>query len=213
MSRISLNSNPSGTGTLSISSPNTNSDRSIVLPDASGTVQVSGSPISGTTGTFTGLVDISAAGAGQIQFPATQNASANANTLDDYEEGTFTPVLGTDGSHSITMTSQSGRYTKIGSVVHFQFHVSWSSFTGGGNIQVNSLPFAFRYRAGNLNREQGFPVIYASGSVQNFAFGQDQSNLVVASAYLYNFNRTGFAGIGSVGSSGYIAVHGTGFVD
>lgn len=38
----------------------------------------------------TSLVDISAAGAGQIKFPATQNASADANTLDDYQEATYT---------------------------------------------------------------------------------------------------------------------------
>lgn len=31
---------------------------------------------------------------GQIVFPATQNASSNANTLDDYEEGTWTPTVG-----------------------------------------------------------------------------------------------------------------------
>ena len=37
---------------------------------------------------ITGLTDISAATSGQIKFPATQNASADANTLDDYEEGT-----------------------------------------------------------------------------------------------------------------------------
>ena len=37
-----------------------------------------------------GLITIAA---GQIKFPSTQNASADANTLDDYEEGTFTPVV------------------------------------------------------------------------------------------------------------------------
>ena len=42
-------------------------------------------------GSFVGaLLDISAAGAGQIKFPATQNASADANTLDDYQEATYT---------------------------------------------------------------------------------------------------------------------------
>src|SRR3990167_851853 len=47
-------------------------------------------PLAGsfTTGSFTGLVDLSCASAGQIQFPATANSSANANTLDDYDEYT-----------------------------------------------------------------------------------------------------------------------------
>ena len=49
-----------------------------------------------TTGTssLAGPLDLSASGAGQILFPATQNASSGANTLDDYEEGTWTPVIG-----------------------------------------------------------------------------------------------------------------------
>jgi len=47
------------------------------------------------------LLDISGASAGQIKFPATQNASADANTLDDYEEGTWTAVL-SDGTNNAT---------------------------------------------------------------------------------------------------------------
>ena len=50
---------------------------------------------------------------GQINFPATQNASTDANTLDDYEEGTWTPVALTD-SGSFSTTSVAGTYVKIG---------------------------------------------------------------------------------------------------
>ena len=54
MSKVALSGNASGTGTFTLASPNSNSDRTLNLPDASGTVQVSGNPISGTTGTFSG---------------------------------------------------------------------------------------------------------------------------------------------------------------
>ena len=54
MSKVALSGNASGTGTFTIASPNSNTDRTLSLPDASGTVQVSGNPISGTTGTFSG---------------------------------------------------------------------------------------------------------------------------------------------------------------
>ena len=70
--------------------------------------------------TTTGLFDISGASAGQIKFPATQNASADANTLDDYEEGTWTPAyaLTTPGTSSFgTYATQTGTYTKIGNKV------------------------------------------------------------------------------------------------
>jgi hypothetical protein len=146
MSKIALSGNASGTGTLTIAAPNTNTDRTLNLPDAAGTIQVSGNPISGTTGTFTGLMDISAAGAGQIAFPATQNASANANTLDDYEEGTFTPFFVPDGGAFTTLTysAQTGKYTKIGNFVFFSINIFTSVVTLGtasGGLAIGGLPF------------------------------------------------------------------------
>lgn len=48
-----------------------------------------------------------------LGFPATQVASSDANALDDYEEGTWTPTVSA-GSGSFTSVSAAGRYTKIG---------------------------------------------------------------------------------------------------
>ena len=98
-----------------------------------------------TAATFapTGLVDISGAAAGQIKFPATQNASSNANTLDDYEEGTFTPTLTFGGgSTGITYVYQIGSYTKIGNAVTLQCYVRISSKgSSAGAAAVTGLPF------------------------------------------------------------------------
>jgi len=86
----------------------------------------------------------STSGAG-ITFPATQSASTDANTLDDYEEGTFTPTLGTSGgtTGSPTYTNQNGRYTKIGKFVTVQVYLSFSKNTlsGGYIAYINGLPF------------------------------------------------------------------------
>lgn len=91
---------------------------------------------------FDALLNISGAAAGQIQFPATQNASANANTLDDYEEGTFTPAIFGSGTAGVgTYSVQSGSYTKIGNVVNFQVNMTWSAHTGTGTMNINGLPF------------------------------------------------------------------------
>jgi hypothetical protein len=54
MSLVKIQSNASGTGTLTIAAPNTNTDYTLTLPTATGTVQVSGAAISGTTGSFSG---------------------------------------------------------------------------------------------------------------------------------------------------------------
>src|ERR1035437_2045665 len=49
-----------------------------------------------------GPLDLTGASAGQIKFPASQNASSDANTLDDYEEGTWTPADGSGAGLSFT---------------------------------------------------------------------------------------------------------------
>ena len=79
-----------------------------------------------------------------ITFPATQSASSDANTLDDYEEGTFTPTLGASTNPTgVTYTNQIGFYRKIGSFVHVTGFISFTTYTGGsGNLVVNGIPFS-----------------------------------------------------------------------
>jgi hypothetical protein len=80
---------------------------------------------------------------GQIAFPATQSASADANTLDDYEEGTWTPTITFGGgSTGMVYASQKGNYTKVGNRVFISAYVATStkgSSTGG--LTINGLPF------------------------------------------------------------------------
>lgn len=97
------------------------------------------------TGTLTAqsLVDISGASAGQIQFPVTQNASSDANTLDDYEEGTWTPGVAFGGATTgITYSSQTGLYTKIGRVVFLEGQIILTSKgSATGNATITGFPF------------------------------------------------------------------------
>jgi hypothetical protein len=82
---------------------------------------------------------------GQIKFPAAANASADANTLDDYQEASWTPVLtfATVGNLSVAYTTQVGSYTKIGNLLVAHFNILTSSFvhtTASGNCRVTGLP-------------------------------------------------------------------------
>ena len=84
---------------------------------------------------------VPSSGAG-IAFPATQSASSDANTLDDYEEGTFTPILTADSGSGWTYSTQIGRYTKIGNVVHIAYVLGLSSKgTMSGSFYLSGLPF------------------------------------------------------------------------
>jgi hypothetical protein len=82
--------------------------------------------------------------AGQFPFPAAQNASTDVNTLDDYEEGTWTPAIGGSGGQSgQAYTIQQGSYIKIGKLVHAQFTITLSTLgTVTGNAEIQGLPFA-----------------------------------------------------------------------
>ena len=81
-------------------------------------------------------------GAG-ITFPATASASSDANTLDDYEEGTWTPTIGGSTTNpSVTYGAQDGRYIKIGSLVWCYVRITTTARSGGtGDFQIKGLPF------------------------------------------------------------------------
>jgi hypothetical protein len=79
-----------------------------------------------------------------ITFPATAVAASDANTLDDYEEGTWTPVYtGSAGSIGATAyTQQAGTYTKIGRQVTAKMRVALSSKgSWTGAALFTGLPF------------------------------------------------------------------------
>jgi len=103
-----------------------------------------------------GNVTPSSSGAG-ITFPATQSASTDANTLDDYEEGTWTPALSASTSApTVSYSYRPGYYTKIGNRVFVNGTIAISSISGGsGNSLISGLPFASK----NVSRN------YSAGSV------------------------------------------------
>ena len=70
----------------------------------------------------------------------TPSGAVTSNTLDDYEEGTWTPVL--DSGTGITYTSQSGRYRKVGAIVYCVAYIVVSnSDSDGSAVTVGGIPF------------------------------------------------------------------------
>ena len=73
-------------------------------------------------------------------------SNTDANTLEDYEEGTFSPTLENQDNSNLTTTKRSnnnGAYVKVGSAVHFQMliHISALSGDDSSNLQVANMPF------------------------------------------------------------------------
>ena len=95
--------------------------------------------ISNTTGDLVQVV----AGDG-VNFTAnTPAAGMTSQLLNWYEEGTFTPTwTGSGGNPTVTYVVQTGKYTRIGNVVHFNINMIVSAASGGsGNLGISGLPF------------------------------------------------------------------------
>ena len=125
-----------------------------------GTLAASGASTFTGTGKFATTIGVgnatpSASGSG-ITFPATQSASSDANTLDDYEEGTWTPVI-TPGAGSITSYTSSGTYTKVGRTVMctMTFNIT-NNGTGSGGCNLTGTPFTL---------VNGYSAIWRRGGV------------------------------------------------
>jgi trimeric autotransporter adhesin len=75
-----------------------------------------------------------------VQFPATQVASSDANTLDDYEEGSWTPSTPTT---NLSISASNSYYTKIGRQVTCYCYITITNSSGSNinSFQLNGLPF------------------------------------------------------------------------
>jgi hypothetical protein len=90
-------------------------------------------------------IEFTGAGGGGIKFNASAMSSSDVNTLDDYEEGTWTPVLKDSNDDVVVFSTEVGTYTKIGKVVHVQFYITTSSLgdaASGGALRLFGLPFS-----------------------------------------------------------------------
>jgi len=145
----------STSGSITLQEPAVAGTTVLDLPATSGTVVVTG-----TTPTLNG-----------ITFPATQVPSADANTLDDYEEGTWTPtaVGGTSAGTTTYVGSPLGFYTKVGNLVNASAYIGISGMTGTGNLHL-SLPFASNVNMNHVGSAGTYDLDWPSaGSIVSYS--------------------------------------------
>lgn len=119
--------------------------------------------------------------------------TAAANALDDYEEGTYTPVISaTDGIGTLTYSAQVGRYTKVGNRVSFNLYIAINAKgTVAGHLRF-TLPFTNKNVANNNVSFSG----WINGSVSGQPFDGDTMMFFFASANesiakVYSLSGTG----------------------
>jgi hypothetical protein len=145
------------------------------IPEAGGIQSVGSISVGNATPTTNGV---------GITFPATRSASTDANTLDDYEEGTWTPTV-TATSGSYTTYTSSGTYTVVGRLVTMtSYFVVSNKGTGSGVAKLTNIPFGAATLAG--------------GSYTGSGINENTGNITCAQ--LYNATpTTGYIGTSTGG--------------
>ena len=107
---------------------------------------------------------------GNIVFPATQASSGGANTLDDYEEGLFTPAITLGGAAvGVTYSAQTGTYTKIGRTVVYNALVNLTSKgSSTGVLLITGLPFTSAASAPICVRHSGLTAGVGDTTLMGF---------------------------------------------
>jgi len=133
----------------------------------------------------TGDIFFSTAGKG-INLGVTSNT--DSNTLDDYEEGTFT--FGSNANVAFVSNSNIGRYTKIGNMVHVQLYVDLSSTSSTNHFYLSGMPFTAG--ANTTNTYNGYSTgtvmfynvdTYFTGSQFNSQIGNGSTNMYFYESY------------------------------
>ena len=123
-------------GTITLQAPAVSGSTVLTLPATTATLATLTTPSFAST---IGVGGTTAANTGAgISFPATQSASSDANTLDDYEEGTWTPSVG----GTATYNNRTGVYTKVGRIVTISFDIGIGTLGTGSVNTLSGLPFA-----------------------------------------------------------------------
>lgn len=127
-----------------------------------GTLGVTGAATLASTLAVTGAISPAAG----VAFPATQAASSDANTLDDYEENTWTPtIIGTGGQSGQAYSVQVGHYVKVGKLVTVTGRVTLSTLgTVTTAAAIGGLPFASE----NNTNQYSAHAVYFSAMTSSF---------------------------------------------
>ena len=133
-----------------------------------------------------------------VVLGATSNT--DANTLDDYEEGTWTPAI----SNGPSLDTARGYYTKIGRVVHAAFHLDTGTdgSNTGSQVHINNLPFTSageppNISAGGVAWDYGTNSSIPRGHVpsnQTKVYFYDQTGAALQGGNIYHFDNKDWRG-------------------
>jgi hypothetical protein len=146
MSKVALSGNASGTGTFTIASPNSNTDRTLTLPDNTGTILTTatpGVPVNGPAFASVGSTAISVSTGTYTTFSNFGGSSFDTASAFNTTTGRFTPLV--------------AGYYQINAAVNFQFN-------GITSVVINALIYknGNQIAIGATSASVGYPVVTVS---------------------------------------------------
>lgn len=148
MSNVKISANPNGTGTVTIAAPNTNTDRTITLPDNSGTIITSGS----TTG-----IDASAISTGTVATARLATGTAN-NTTFLRGDQTWATAGGAPTTDQVLSATAGASQGAVGTYI-LGYNTSGTTISPGGTLAGSSIQNA------GLGESGGSAVIVKTGTL------------------------------------------------
>jgi hypothetical protein len=85
----------------------------------------------------------------------TTGGTVDSKTLDDYEEGSWTPSM--SGMGNASFSQQFGRYTKIGDLAHVTGKIAWTGADGTAQVSITGLPFTATNTSDDQLRNSAWP--------------------------------------------------------
>ena len=122
-----------------------------------------------------------------ISFSATGDASTSGATmanelLDDYEEGSWTPIW-SNGFSSITYDLRRAKYTRIGNMCRIECTMKFDATSAGAALRIGGLPFTAEegstngFGSGALAIGYSTMSTYANNSISTLYVGQNSTQL------------------------------------
>ena len=162
MSKVALSGNASGSGTFTVASPNSNTDRTLTLPDSSGTVATAESTLaqfnaSGSAPVYAARAWVNFNGTGTVAI----RASGNVSSITDNGTGDYTVNFTT----ALPDANYSAVVCQSNDVAYAPQVVAVNNKSAGGYANVTPTTSAFRFTTGRATDGSPIDALYALVSV------------------------------------------------
>lgn len=148
--------------------------------------------------------DSGVSGLSSISFPATQVSSNDPNTLDDYEEGTWTASLGMNSTYSTTSglpnttITSTGRYTKIGRQCLINCYFDVTGYSNYVAYYISGLPFSSGTSSNGyplaMGHQRGIRFVYGTSIISDCQISALVSQSSTSIALQAASNTSAFSG-------------------